>query len=280
MLILVGDTDKLQFVLNDASVSPLPAICMYRDVSTTDYVPNRAIANSNGATEVSILTGDATQKRVIDYVSIYNPNVANETVTVKIEAAGTDYVLVKVTLAQDERLEYQDGLGWSVYANSGGQKHSLNQGTNAVASGDSLVVLGADVVNSNATANTLQNITGLQFPMVAGLRYAFEFTIRYFAAASGTGSRFTINGPAFDELCYDSDNSLTVASRTFNTGMGGYQQPATSNASSAGTTANLAKIEGIIRPTVDGDLIAQFASEVAASAITAKAGSHVRYRAM
>lgn len=280
MLILVGDTDKLQFVLSDASVSPLPAICMYRDVSTTDYVPNRAIANSNGATEVSILTGDATQKRVIDYVSIYNPNVANETVTVKIEAAGTDYVLVKVTLAQDERLEYQDGLGWSVYANSGAQKHSLNQGTNAVASGDSVVVLGGDIVNNNAVANTLQNITGLQFPVVAGQRYAFTFMIRYLAAATATGSRWTINGPTFDELAYDSDYSLTVATRTFNTGLGALQLPAASNATSAATTANIAKIYGFIRPTANGDVIAQLASEVANSAITAKAGSFVRFSAL
>jgi len=36
---------------------------------------------------------------------------------------------------------------------------------------------------------------------------------------------------------------------------------------------NLAVIEGLIKPSVDGIVIGRFASEIASSAITAKAGS-------
>ena len=77
---------------------------------------------------------------------------------------------------------------------------------------------------------------------------------------------------------YDSDYSLTTTSRTINGGLAAYNLPAASNASSAVTTANTARIEGFIIPSADGNVIARFASEISSSAITAKAGSFVRYQ--
>jgi len=59
-----------------------------------------------------------------------------------------------------------------------------------------------------------------------------------------------------------------------------YDNPAASNATSAATGGNIAIIEGFIRPSANGTLIARFASEVANSAITAKAGSIVQYMAV
>jgi hypothetical protein len=140
----------------------------------------------------------------------------------------------------------------------------------------SLVVLGADVVNANATANTLQDVTGLAFDVKAGVRYHFKFVIPYTAQATGTGSRWTISGPAFSSLYYVSDYSLTTTSRTMNEGLSTYNSPSAANATSATTGSNMAIIEGIIQPSADGVVIARFASEVANSAITAKAGAFVR----
>jgi hypothetical protein len=54
--------------------------------------------------------------------------------------------------------------------------------------------------------------------------------------------------------------------------------PAASNATSAATGSNIAIIEGIIKPSGSGTVIARFASEVASSAIVAKAGSYVEYK--
>jgi hypothetical protein len=79
---------------------------------------------------------------------------------------------------------------------------------------------------------------------------------------------------------YGSAYSLTAASVSTNSGLNAFDLPAASNASSAATTGNFAYISGIIRPTANGDVIARFTSEVANSAITAKAGSYLRYRAL
>jgi hypothetical protein len=60
--------------------------------------------------------------------------------------------------------------------------------------------------------------------------------------------------------------------------MNGYNSPSASNASSAATGSNIAIIEGIIRPTANGNVIARFASEVSSSAIVAKGGmSYVEF---
>lgn len=280
MLILAATTDSIEVVLGGAPVSQLPVITAYRDITTSTFSPGRNVLNTNGTTAiVAVPAPAASTQRVIDFINIFNPNTANAVVTVRFDLNGTRFNLSVVTLAQNERLIYQDGIGWQVYASSGAIKNSLNQGNNAVASGDSVVVLGSDVINSNATANTIADVTGLSFPVVANQRYSFEFWIRYAAAATSTGSRWAINGPAFDELVSYSDYSLTATTRTLNE-VAAYDQPAASNASSTSTTNNLAIIRGIIRPTADGTVIARFASEIASSAITARAGSYVRYRAL
>lgn len=145
--------------------------------------------------------------------------------------------------------------------------------------GANTVVLASDVTNNNATANTIADVTGLSFPVTAGQRYKFKFFITYSAAATTTGSRWSINGPATTLLAYRSDYSLTATSRTFNNGQNAYNLPAAANATSAVVAAaNMAVIEGMITPSASGTVIARFASSVLSSAIVAKAGqSYVEY---
>jgi hypothetical protein len=140
------------------------------------------------------------------------------------------------------------------------------------------VVLAADVTNNNASANTIASVTGLSFPVEAGSTYAFRFVIDYTAAATTTGSRWSITGPTATRLSYRSSYSLTTTSETVNSGLTSYDLPAASNATSAATGGNIAVVEGFVTPSAAGTLIARFASEVSASAIVAKAGSYVQWR--
>ena len=137
----------------------------------------------------------------------------------------------------------------------------------------------ADVVNNNVTANTIADVTGLSFAVSAGVRYWFRFVIPYTAAATTTGSRWSINGPANTLLFYRSTYTLTATTETLNAAVTGYNLPATCNATSV-AAGNVAFIEGVVQPSVDGTVIARFASEVTLSAITAKAGAMVDYQAL
>lgn len=129
-----------------------------------------------------------------------------------------------------------------------------------------------DVVNNNGVANTLADLTELGFLVKPGL-YRFRFVIHYDAAATTTGSRWTINGPTATKLSYRSVYGLTTTSETVNNGLGAYGLPAAANATSPATTGNVAIVEGIAFFSAEGTLVPRFASEVAGSAITALTGS-------
>ena len=147
-----------------------------------------------------------------------------------------------------------------------------------VGGGVTRVFLPANVVNNNGTANTLADVTGLTFPVVAGSRYAFKVVIVYNSAATTTGSRWTVNGPAVTDISYRSTYNTTAAAATINT-LGAYNLPSACNASSV-TTNNRAVIEGEILPSANGSVQVRFASEISASAITAIASgrSYLEYQ--
>ncbi len=139
------------------------------------------------------------------------------------------------------------------------------------------VTITADVVNDNATANTIADITDLKFPVESGHRYHFRFAIPYTSAITTTGSRFSITGPASPtELRYRSSYALTVGSETVNHGMTSYDQPAAANDSTP-SGGGVAIVEGFIKPSADGYVQARFASQVSASAVTALAGASVQF---
>lgn len=136
-------------------------------------------------------------------------------------------------------------------------------------------VLSTDVVNSNATANTLANINDLSFPVVANKIYYFKAIISYTSAATTNGSRWTINGPAAS-MSYKSICTTDATHFVINYSSA-YNFPAESSGFSL-TAGNIAEIEGFIMPSADGTVVVRFASEIANSAITAKKGSILFYK--
>jgi hypothetical protein len=155
-------------------------------------------------------------------------------------------------------------------------------GVSLLGSGDISVGAGASdnfvvttqTVNNNAVANTLADVTGASFAVTNGLRYWFEITIPYSAAATTTGSRWVINGPT-GAYNYTSEYTLTATTKTINC-LSAANLPAASNATSL-TVGNLVTIWGFVSPSANGTIQVRFASEVANSAITALPGL-IRWR--
>jgi hypothetical protein len=279
MIILTSITDKVQVSLNEAkAANDMQCLCTWRDRTVVVSNPGRTIAMTDGTNDVDIVPAPGSEtQRVIDSISIYNNDTANKILTIKFNANGTIVILWKGTLGTGEKLEYNDKSGFFAYTANGSikQSQSINS-DNPTSNMMNGVVLAADVINNNAVANTLQNVTGLSFNVVAGKTYWFDVLIPYTAAAATTGSRWTINGPAFSMLNYSSEYSLTATTQTINYASA-YQQPAAANASSL-TVGNTAWIGGIIKATANGVVQIQFASEIASSAITAKAGAILRWQ--
>lgn len=279
MLILTTTTDNLQLVLSSAiTANQLDIMACWRDITTTGFTPGKTLSNSNSTTDVNIAPAPAAStQRVIDFVSVYNKDTVNATVTIKFDANGTEFILIVVTLAPGERLEFVEGEGFRVIGNNGATKQTYSSGTNPNSSILQNVILGSDVANAEAVANTLTDVTGLSFAVTAGNMYWFRFVIPYTSAAATTGSRWSISGPGSPTfLVYKSTYTLSSTADTTNFA-NAYDLPAASNASSI-AAGSLAVIEGYIRPSANGNVIARFASEITVSAITSKAGAIVFYQ--
>ena len=285
MITLTNTTHILE--LTTGSATNIDVFISFADHTTTGATLGDQQTLITTATTTTILSAPAAStQRQVKHVIINNTSSSSNGVVVKKDISGTEYDLFTVTLGPNEALHYLDGKGWQVFTNSGAPKSSINQGIAPISTSMSAVVLGADVTNNNATANTIASVTGLSFPVASSGTYFFRFIIWYTSAATTTGSRWSIDGPTNSLLGYRQTWSLSAAGTSGTDVMtdhnaGAYNTPAASNASSATATAgqaNIAIIEGLISPTDSGDVIARFASEVSASAIIAKAGSVVYYQ--
>lgn len=252
----------------------------YADIdksSSTNLTPGSSQGNITTATDTTIVSAPGSSVyRLINNITIRNAHGSStQTVSVQKDVSGTEYILFTATLAAGEMLVYENGKGWTQYTAQGIEKQVSTIAAN-VTNALNIVVLSSDVTNNNATANTIADVTGLSFSVTADETYWFEFVIPYTSAATTTGSRWSINGPATPTLLnYRSEYTLTATSVTVNCATA-YDIPAASNATSL-TAGNIATVWGIIKPSASGTVIARFASEVASSAVVAKAGATLRW---
>lgn len=280
MLLLASTSDKIRVTTSQAINTDVHA--SWVDLSGTTVTPGRTNTPISTATTTDVVASPAASTfRTVKTLTIRNRHASTSQDVTVIHTDGTNAMeLIKATIGAGECLMYAEGVGFWTTDSLGRAKSvvSTNVGvatTNALTT----VVLGSDVTNNNAVANTIADVTGLSFSVTSGKFYWFEFHIAYTSAATTTGSRWSISGPASPTyLTYASWYSLTSTTRTENNHLQAYDVPAASNATSAATGNNYARIEGIIRPSADGTVIARFASEVANSAIVAKAGSFLRYQ--
>jgi hypothetical protein len=280
-MIVLTSTDKIEIVLAGAvATNQLQCVAAWRDItSTPTYVAGRSVVNTNSTTSVDFVAAPAAStQRVIDFMSVFNRDTANADVTIRMDVSATEYILWKGVIATGERMEYENGKGFTVLTAGGLIKTLQSQSIITVPNTLNVVTLASDVINNNATANTIQDVTGLSFPVTAGEVYWFDFDIVYDAAATTTGSRWSITGPTATRLSYTSEYGLAATTTTRNANNISYDLPAGSNATSPATTGNNARISGVIQPSANGNVTARFASEVSASAITAKAGSRVLWQ--
>ena len=282
MIPLVDTNDVIRVVTS--STADVDYVATFADrTSTPPPTPSFQTTTTNTATTTTIVSSpSASTTRDVDGIYIRNRHAsASNDIQVELYNGTTAYQMIKATLLAGESLHYDDGVGWRVFDSLGVPKATLDTLMPTVGTTLTTVVLAADVTNNNAVANTIADVTALSFAVTSGVRYYFRAVIHYTAAATTTGSRWSINGPAAPtELRFKSEYSLTTTSQTINEGLSAYDTPAASNATSAATGSNIAIVEGFITPSANGTVIVRFASEVASSAIVAKAGSILQYQAV
>lgn len=118
MIILSETTDNLQIVLaGSVTTNQLQCTTSWRDRTSTTFIAGRTVINTNNTTDVTIAAAPAAStQRVIDFINIYNNDTAAQTLTIKIDANGTEYILYKSVLDSGATLTYVEGKGWEVFS--------------------------------------------------------------------------------------------------------------------------------------------------------------------
>jgi len=282
MITLNGVNDRIVAVVQIAqATNPVSIVTGWRVVGLVKHIPNGAGFNIADSNPVIIVPAPILgEQHLAEYISVSNDDTIAHPVNLFWVSGANSYRLKSITLGAGESMEY-NGREFKVMSSNGAEKMIYQNGVSPIGTNVNMVVVpnGPGVVNNNAIANTMQDITGLQFAGIAGQKYWFKLMCDYSAALATTGSRWSINGEsAPTELTYDSDYALTVTTRTINPSLNAYDLPAAVNATTPSLTGNIAIVEGFIRPAANGLIKGRFASEVAGSAITVKPGSFLQWQ--
>lgn len=140
------------------------------------------------------------------------------------------------------------------------------------------VILGADYINDNAVANTLEDITGLSFAVVSGGSYFWEATIWFVPNITSNGARWSASGPAGNAVHSYLAPTTVTGHAVINSQTYGGPSAASSTTASATANGNIVTVRGFVSATADGTVQLQVASEEAGpSQITVRAGSFIKY---
>ncbi len=276
MIILTnpGTADKIQAITSAAVAVDVHASWIDNNAGT--MTPGRTNTAISTATTTDILAGPASGVyRNLKTLNIRNKDAsASVDVEIIMDVSGTDCSLFKGTLRAGDTLQYVEGVGWYVTTTA-----TARLRTARLASDDAKTSTTAAAVSGLSTATGIGTFT-------------FKYTIIHQAAATTTGFKASVNhtGTVVNLLAdvyfvsatttasdgvQDQDVALTTGG-LFNVNAQRAKSTAGLGASVSADTANadlLTLIEGIVVVTVDGNLELYWATEVAASASTVKAGS-------
>ena len=273
MIILSTTTDKIQVVLGgNITTNQLQCYASYNDTTTTGITPGRNVVTTNNTTAVDLVgSPSSSTQRIVGYLSVYNKDTVNSTVTINQYISSTSYPIYKTTLLPGEKLEYQQGEGFRTIGVDGSLRVIVNQSGPIVTSS-----LQYAYVSTDQTINSTNyiDITSLNFSVKANKRYHFNFIIPYTTPQTFQGVKFSINGPSNSYLAYYSFYPSSTTSGSYQNALSSYDSPA--NVYGASTLNGLAKIEGIVYVTSDGTLTGRCGGEVA-NTIVVKKGAIVFY---
>lgn len=126
MIILDSTTESLEILLAGAvTTNQLPFTASYADHNATapSFTPGSSDGQTNNTTAVTLVGNPgAGVQRQVKRLNVYNADTAQATVTIRLNNGGTLRTQFSIVIQTGERIEYEDGKGFSVYTVTGAQK--------------------------------------------------------------------------------------------------------------------------------------------------------------
>lgn len=131
MLILDATTKSLEIVLGGAvTTNQLPAVAAYVDFTSTTTAPGSSDTISNNTSTVTLVSApSASTQRQVKYLSIYNADTVQATITIRLNDNSTLRNILITTLDAGDTLFYSDTNGFYTIDSAGNRKSS---GANAL----------------------------------------------------------------------------------------------------------------------------------------------------
>ena len=96
--------------LETSSAEAIHWTIAWADHTNTTFVPGSAEGTISAATTTQIASAPAAStQRQIKHLTVINRGSASNTVIIKKDVGGTEYVILRVPLAANEYFEYEDG---------------------------------------------------------------------------------------------------------------------------------------------------------------------------
>jgi hypothetical protein len=114
----LSSTDKLEIVLGSSvTTNQLEWVVSYQDITsagmTLPQSSNQGLTNNTTTVDMVTAPAASTNRQVV-HISVFNDDTTSETVIVKKDVSGTEYILVEVLLQANDTLEWSREIGWKV----------------------------------------------------------------------------------------------------------------------------------------------------------------------
>ena len=205
-MILSSTTTILELKLGAATTTnPVEVLAAWTLLTTTTAVPATSTTTSNSTADVTIVAApsNASEQRVIKFISIFNADTVANTATIKHDTGGTERIIGKWNLNPGDSLIWSDGVGWYVMDSNGARKE-VN--TLITPKGSPTKFLGIDAANLTATKTLTSNSTFAYYLGQAETAYSsitlkyrvttFSATITWAEVGIASSPQITIGGAA------------------------------------------------------------------------------------
>ena len=161
MLLLASTSDLLRVVTSSAATTDVHA--SFVDVNGSTVTPGRTNTLISTATTTTVVgSPGASTYRTVKTLTIRNRHASTAQDVTVLHSDGTNIPeLIKATLSAGDALHYDEHAGFTVRDLLGRIKSRSDGLASAAINSLNTVVLASDVINNNATLNTIQDVTGL-----------------------------------------------------------------------------------------------------------------------